>query len=299
MSNRLQRSSINLISSGLGYIIPMLVSLISTPLLLNGLGETAFGLQSLVAVVIGYLMVMEMGLGLPIVKLLAEDRAKNDIESENKMLSTTLQLYFLFGLIGMIVIILCAGWFARSVFKVPSEMISQSTIVFQLAGLGFLGNIGMSWGRSLTSGLQRYEITHGVSTISSIVGTAFGLLLVYTGYGVIGYVSVRVFASLIIGPTYWLIARRMMPSFKIKWGIDRASLRRIKWWAGYGLFNQVVSSFASRLDQTLIGIWIGVAAAGVYSVPFMILSQLGNLIANTLGFIFSMVSELLGLGELN
>ena len=69
-------------SSAAGYIVPMLVNFITTPLLLRALGEAAFGLQSLV-VVVGYLSFMDMGLDLPIVKLLAEDRARNIVEAEN------------------------------------------------------------------------------------------------------------------------------------------------------------------------------------------------------------------------
>ena len=81
--NRIQRSSINMLSSAAGYVIPMFVNLITTPLLLRGLGEAAYGLQSLVAVVIGYLTFMDMGLDLPITKLLAGDHASNTVESEN------------------------------------------------------------------------------------------------------------------------------------------------------------------------------------------------------------------------
>jgi len=66
----------------------MLVNVIATPFLLRGLGEAAYGLQTLVAVIIGYLTMMDMGLDLPIIKILSEDRAKNDIESENRMLSS-------------------------------------------------------------------------------------------------------------------------------------------------------------------------------------------------------------------
>ena len=76
--NRLQRSSVNMLAGMAGYAVPMLVNLIATPFLLRGLGEAAFGLQSLVAVIIGYLTIMDMGLAWPIIKFLAEDHARKD-----------------------------------------------------------------------------------------------------------------------------------------------------------------------------------------------------------------------------
>ena len=55
----------------------------------------------------------------------------------------------------------------------------------------------------------------------------------------------------------------------------------------------------SRLDQTLIGVWVGVAAAGIYSVPFMLMNSLGYMLAYMLGFIFPMASELQSLGQMD
>ena len=137
--NRLQRSSINMLSSAAGYVVPMLVNFITTPLLLHAIGEAAYGLQSLVAVIIGYLTFMDMGLDLPIIKLLAEDRARQDADAESHLLSTTVQLYAIIGLAGMLGIMLLADWFVRSVFQVPADLVDQAVLVFRLAGIGFLG----------------------------------------------------------------------------------------------------------------------------------------------------------------
>jgi len=297
--NSLQRSSVNMVSSAVGYVVPMVANLIATPLLLRGLGEAAFGLQSLVAVIIGYLTVMDMGLDLPIIKLLAEDRAKNDVESENRMLSTTFQLYGGIGIVGMVIIVLAADWLVRSVFKVPTELIPQATLVFRLAGIGFLGSMGMSWGRALAMGLQRFEISYGVSAVSNVAGVGLGLAMVYAGYGVVGYVLVRMITSLSSGPAYWLLARRLLPTFRVKWGIDRVTLRRVRSYVGCGVINRASSSLVSRLDQTLIGVWLGVAAAGVYSVPFLVVNSLGYMISYMLGFIFPLASELQSLGNMD
>lgn len=297
--NRLGRSSINMLSSAAGYIVPMLVSFITTPLLLRALGEAAFGLQSLVAVIVGYLMFMDMGLDLPIIKLLAEDRARQDAKSENRLLSTTLQLYAGIGLAGMIVIMLLADWLARSVFKVPDDLVGQAVIVFRLAGIGFFGSVGMSWGRAVAMGVQRFDLSYSVSVVLSTAGTLIGLGGVYAGYGVVGYVLIRVIFTSLAGPIYFGLTRYLLPDFRFLPGMDRATLRRVSGYVGYGTFNRITSSLVSRLDQTLLGVWVGVAAAGIYSVPFMLMTSLGYMLAYMLGFIFPMASELQSLGQMD
>jgi O-antigen/teichoic acid export membrane protein len=288
-----------MLSSTLGYILPMLVNLITTPLLLNALGETAYGLQSLVAVIIGYLAFMDMGLDLPITKFLAEDRAHNDKLAENHLLSTTLQLYLYIGLGGMISIILLSNWLAQYVFKIPPELIKQAISVFRIAGIGFLGSVGMSWGRALAMGIQRFDITYSVSIIISTTGTLLGLGVVYAGYGVVGYVLTRMVITTLAGPSYFLLTRHLIPEFRFIRGIDRSTLKRVSGYLGFGTFNRILSSLVSRLDQTLLGIWVGVAAAGIYAVPFLVVSSFGYMLAYMLGFIFPMASELQSLNQMD
>jgi O-antigen/teichoic acid export membrane protein len=288
-----------MLASIAGYTAPMMINFISTPLLLRALGETAYGLQSLVAVVIGYFTIMDMGLAWPIIKYLAEDHAQGNIKGENCILSTTLQLYSAIGLIGMVAIMLSANLLARSVFKVPEVSISPAIYVFRLAGLGFLASVWLSWGQAVGIGLQRFEGVHGISIVNSLAGVSLGLAAVYAGYGVVGYVLMRVVVSLLAGLLYWVLVRRLLPLFRLHFGFDRATFRRIRGYVGYGAINRVASSLLSRLDQTLIGIWLGVAAAGIYSVPFLVVNSLGLMIAYMLGFIFPMTSELQSLGEMD
>lgn len=277
----------------------MLVNLITTPLLLKTLGETAYGLQSLVAVIIGYMTFMDMGLDLPITKFLAEDRARKDKLAENHLLSTTLQLYLYIGLGGMISIILLSNWLAQSVFKIPSDLIDQAVMVFRIAGIGFLGSVGMSWGRALAMGVQRFDITYSVSVVISISGTLLGLGVVYAGYGVVGYVLTRMVITLLAGPSYFLLTRQLLPEFHFIRGLNKATIKRVSGYLGYGTFNRFISSLVSRLDQTLLGIWVGVAVAGIYAVPFLVVSSFGYMLAYMLGFIFPMASELQSLNQMD
>jgi O-antigen/teichoic acid export membrane protein len=287
-----------MLASLLGYSVPMVISMITTPMVLKSLGVTAYGLISLINVIIGYLTVLDMGLDLPITKYLAEDQAKFDNEGANRMLNNALQLYCIIGIVGMFAIIFTAKFFAYRVFKVPENMVNQAVNVFQLAGIGFLGSVAMSWGRAVSMGVQRFEITHGVSIVTNLVGIFLGLFLIHLGFGVVGFVFMRVISSLFAGVGYWFFARRVLPFYRFQLGFDRETLMRVRGYIGYGAFNRLISGLVSGLDKTLIGVWLGVAAAGIYSMPFMLVSSLGYMIAYMLGFLLPMASELHSIGQL-
>jgi O-antigen/teichoic acid export membrane protein len=283
----------------MGYIVPMAINFVTTPFLLKALGESAYGLQSMVAVIIGYMAFMDMGLDLPITKYLAEDRANKDKTSENNLLNTTIQLYLIIGFVGMMAIIALSKWLVTSVFKMPEDLMDQAIIVFRIAGVGFLGSVGLSWGRALTMGLQRFDITNSVTIVISSAGTLLGLAAVFAGYGVVGYILTRTIITLLAGPVYFFLSKRLLPDFSFNKGLDSSTLKRVRGFLGYGSLNRILSSLVSRLDQTLLGIWIGIAAAGIYAIPFLIMNSFNYMLSYMLGFIFPMASELKTLGMMD
>jgi len=89
------------------------------------------------------------------------------------------------------------------------------------------GSMGMSWGRAWQWGFS------DLRSVMESPPSRTSLGLDWLGHGehgprVVGYVLVRVITSLLSGPAYWLLTRRLLPSFRIKWGIDRAALRRVR-----------------------------------------------------------------------
>jgi O-antigen/teichoic acid export membrane protein len=65
------------------------------------------------------------------------------------------------------------------------------------------------------------------------------------------------------------------------------------------MINRVLGSVISGLDKTLISMWIGVAATGIYSVPFMIANAFGYMISYMVGFVFPMASEFHSLEQMD
>jgi O-antigen/teichoic acid export membrane protein len=287
----IQRTTINVLSSTVGYVVPMLVNLASTPILLARLGPAAFGIQSLVAVVIGYLTILDMGLDLPITKFLAEDRAKSDAQSANRMLTVSLQLYAVIGLVGMMTIIVLADTLATRVFLVPQGLVIEARAVFRWAGVGFACSVALAWGRAVANGCQRFDVANAVVIANSVIGTSLGVIAVLAGFGVTGYICSRVVTSLLVCLAYWPVLRRLAPTWRLDTGFDRRTLRRIGAFVGYGVWNRILGGVVNSLDRTLMAAWAGVAAAGIYTIPIIVSTSLGSLVSYMLGFVFPMASE--------
>ena len=66
-------------------IINTLIQLLYTPLLIRKLGQSEYGLYSLVASIIGYLLIMDLGFGNAIIVYTAKYKAQNKPEEEKKL----------------------------------------------------------------------------------------------------------------------------------------------------------------------------------------------------------------------
>jgi len=270
----------------------MLINLISIPILLDLLGKDAYGIQRLVTIIIGYFTIMDMGLDLPIIKFVSEYKSTGKDDLLQKLLNTIILLYLIVGLFGLLIMILLSKYFALYVFNIPVYLQKDSIWVFYIASFGFFASFGMSWGRALFKGLQKYHITYIVTTFNQGAGIIFGIAAILYGYGIVGFVFVRVFTTFISVLIYYVFAKRYVPiSFKPKF--DLGIFITIREFVSYGIINRVSGAILSRLDVTIIGIILGVGAVGIYSIPFMIATQLGYMIALAIGFVFPLTSELL------
>ncbi len=292
MTQKKSSNATNVVASLLGYAVPLLVNFASTPYLMRSLGEDAFGIQVLVNVVIGYLALMDLGIGLPLVKYLAEDRAKGDGKAASELLSTTLVLYTGLGIFGMLVAFGFSSYLAESFFSIPEYLVDEAENVFQLAAAGFFATLLMGWGRSVAMGLQRYEIAYAISALSSVLGVGVGLYLIYAGFGVVGYVASKVLFLFIAALAYYVIYKVFIPEYNISFRFKLSVMVRIRSYLTYGIIHRGVTGLAGAIDKTLLGIWVSAASVGLYSLPFMLTNAVNYALSYMLSFVLPASSEL-------
>ncbi len=80
---------IGYINLALGNIIP----LIYTPIMLNLLGQSEYGLYTLAYSVVGYLTLLKFGLGSTIIRYIAKYRALGDKKNEEKVIGLFIKVY--------------------------------------------------------------------------------------------------------------------------------------------------------------------------------------------------------------
>ena len=96
--------------SYVNIILTVAVGLLYTPLMLRLLGQSEYGLYSLIGSVIGYLSVLDMGLGNTLVRYTAKNRVDGTAQREAEMNGLFLLVY---SVIGIITLVAGAGIYAN------------------------------------------------------------------------------------------------------------------------------------------------------------------------------------------
>lgn len=289
----------NMASNLVGWVVPVALNVVSVPLLLHRLGPDAYGLSNLVIVLTGYFSVMDMGMDIAGVKLLAEYRAGNDSQSINRLMSTKFTIYLGMGSLGMVLVLALAGILATRFFSIPEAFKADSIVVFRLAAFSILANFMISWASVVPQGLQRYDVFNGISVGTGAISTCAGLAAVYAGYGVVGFVLVRVLANWLAAGASFVMVYRLLPTLRLRLAIDRDMLRRIFGITVFGFLIKMAGMLAASVDRTLIGVWIGTASVAAYSVPYMVTTYLNQITLRMMHFVFPMSSEMLQLGQVD
>ena len=97
--NESNQRKIGAILSYVSIIVNTLIQLLYTPLLIRKLGQSEYGLYSLVASIIGYLTVLDLGFGNAIVVYTAKYRAQNKLEEEKKLHGMFKIVFIIIGII--------------------------------------------------------------------------------------------------------------------------------------------------------------------------------------------------------
>jgi O-antigen/teichoic acid export membrane protein len=254
--------------------INILVGFIYTPIMIRLLGQSEFGLYSLIGSVVGYLSILDLGLGNAIVRYTARNRAIGDKETEASMNGMFLVLYSFIALItvalGAILYINIENMFGASL---TAQEIEKAKIMMLLLILNFAVSFPLGTFGSIMQAYERFVFVKLVHIIRSLLMPCITLPLLYIGYGSVSLVVVNTILNiscLLINMVYCLRVLKIKIHFK---GFDYPLLREI---AGYSFFiflNVIVDKVYWSTGQFILGIVSGTVSVAVYAIAMQLNSM--------------------------
>ena len=165
----------NQIKSGaiLSYLSLFLGSLISiayTPIMLRMLGQSEYGLMSLANSVVGYLSLLNLGLGSAMVRYITKYKVSGDKEKEYAVITLFLKLYSFIGLLVLLVGIILV-WNVDGLFdqSLTDREFSRLKILMILMTANMVIGMVSSVFYSVLMAYERFIFTKVVGIINTIL----------------------------------------------------------------------------------------------------------------------------------
>lgn len=245
----------------------------------------------------GLMSFLDLGFGQGIIKFVSYYEAKNDFKKINDIISVSLLVYVVMGMLGFILIYSLADFLAGDVFKVSPKYIVTASHTFKLVAFGFMINFVNGVFSNIPKALQRYDISVKIQNAIwfSVSMATVGLL--YYGKGLVEVITAWLVVQSVGLLIYYFFSRRILPTLKITVRFDRAVFQEIFGFSFFTAVNSVTGNVVVRVDKMIIGGFLGTSAVAYYNIAFMIAQMGAGFVGAVTQHLFPSVSALQALGD--
>ncbi|MDU2693461.1 MAG: oligosaccharide flippase family protein [Intestinibacter bartlettii] len=277
MRKNVNQLKVGVIITYISLLIGNIIPLVYTPIMLNIMGKSEYGLYNLSNSVVGYMSLLSFGLGSTIVKYVTDYISIKDKEGEEKIIGLFIKIYsilfFICIVIGIILSLNVDRIFSKSLTL--NELAKMRILVMLMAI-----NTGISFPLSVFSAIiishQKYIYNKLISLLSTIFVPIANLIVLYMGYASIGIVISTTILNIIFGIiNIWYCGEVLQIKPNIK-DTDYSILKGMIIFSFFIFLGEVVNMLYWATDKVIIGKYIGTAAVSVYSIGATFNTYLGS-----------------------
>ncbi len=244
-----------------------ILGLLYMPYMLRMMGQSEYGLYSLVASVIAYLTIMDFGFGNAIIRYTAKFRAEGKLQEQYSMFGMFLLLY-----IGIGVVAFIAGlglyFNVETLFgnTMTSYELGRAKILLLIMVFNLAVTFPMSIFGSIITAYEDFVFQKVVQIVRILLNTAVMICLLELGYKAIAMVVVQTLfnlATLFINYFYCKYKIKIKLIFgKFKWGF----LKEVAVYSFWIFLNAIMDRIYWSTGQFVLGAVAGTAAVAVFAV---------------------------------
>lgn len=252
-------------------ILNSLVNLFYTPYMLRMLGQSEYGLYSLVSSVIAYLTVLDLGLGNAVVRYTAKFRAEGKYEEQYKMFGMFLVLYLVIGVLAFIAGI---GLYFNvdNLFgdTMTGVELNHARIMMLILVFNISFSFPMSIFGSIMNAYERFVFPKVINIIRIVLNTSVIIVLLSVGYKAVAMVIVQTIFNVLTLIINYIYCKRKL-HIQIKFGrFQFAFLREVFIYSLWIFINAIVDRVYWSTGQLVLGAVAGTVAVSIFAVSIQL-----------------------------
>lgn len=181
-----KRLFMNSLSGVLLFIVTIVVTFIMSPVIIKSLGNRDYGFWEIVMSVVGYMGLLDLGIGPALLRFISVAHGKDDREDLQQTISTAFAFFLIIGVLVLLLFVLLSYYPQIVAGRAQQDMSNLST-VFVLVGLNAFVLFPMQVVTTALMGMQRHYLYNSIKIVFRIVDAviAYYLLFQYPGKGLV------------------------------------------------------------------------------------------------------------------
>lgn len=252
-------------------VMNIMVGLLYTPYMLRMMGQSEYGLYSLVASVIAYLTILDLGIGNAIVRYTAKFRTEGKLKEQYEMFGMFLVLYLVIGivaLLGGLGLYFNVDRLFGETMTVEEISRAQTMLLILVVNLAF--TFPMSIFGSILTAYEQFVFPKIIAIIRILLNTGIMIVLLNMGYKALAMVvllTVFNVISLILNFIYCKVKLRIQIHFaSFKWDF----LREVAIYSVWIFLNAIMDRVYWSTGQFVLGAVSGTIAVSVFAVAIQL-----------------------------
>lgn len=268
----IQQRAINELKVGsiltyLNLIISTIIPLLYTPVMLRMLGQEEYGLYSLSNSVIGYLSLLNLGMGTAVARYVTKCRVDKEYDKEKSIIGLFLIIY------SVMAVVVCIVGFTLT--KGTGFIFGNSLVQSEIARLKVLMLImtvstAVSFPSSVLSfvvvAYEKYifrKLFDGVTTIALPI---MNVIVLYMGYASVGMAIIGLILQIIYLIVYYKYCKKVLGIQPVFHDLPWNMLKEIFGFSFFILLSTLVDMLYWATDKILLGALSGTLAVAVYNI---------------------------------
>ena len=271
----------SLVANWIGHGANLVVMLLLSPLVVHGLGKTAYGVWSLLMTVTGYLGLAEIGVRVSAGRYINYYMARGEQREVDRVVSTSLVFYTAVSVLLLAVAGVLGLSFGAMFRKVPPDLAARAKWVLLLTAVNvWLGFMTSVFGQLLRA-RNRFDLRN-VAVLAELAVRAGGTVLVlHLGGKLVGLAAVLVASGAVSLAMFVWFARWKGAEARIHpRNVSRRNFGELLGYGSWAFVQNLSIRIIGYTDAVVIALLLGMEEIAFYSIALALADGAGQFIAH-------------------
>ncbi len=274
----LSRFSRNALHNLSALLLPVILSLVTTPFIVHRLGDERFGLYILTLSVVGFGGLLDLGLNTAAIKFVAEEYARKDSQALSSVLNSLLVSRVFQGSLASAIGLIGAPFLCTHLLAVSPRLTPDAVFLVRVASVSVGLSMIAGTLASLPRAAHRFDITSRITLLASVTLTLTTVGIVSVGRGIREIAIAELAVTTLQLPIYWSVCRNLFPDWGFRLSLEGFWLRKLLGFGSFAALGNLTGIIFVHVNRILVGRFLGTAAVTYFTVPWSITARLTQLV---------------------